>query len=692
MVNPVFAENSMMRNGRFIAVVVVMGLAMLSGPGCQPGTTSSSALAKTAPVKIAAGPALTGDVKTRLAAVKKLTMEKDPATAGTLVTSLKDEEPLVRRFAIYGLERIGNPVAAGNIMPLVQDQDEWVRRTAVIALGKLKSKEAVPVLLAAIKNPKLGVRTEAFAALGRIGDPASQRAILATVKELDLWHNTECGYLPNILHVFEEPFFTDPAAQAFLRSLLADSAKPHPEFEKLGATEGEQQTTQLCLTDADILADKYADPAGEKWLLASLKDGNSDYVADHAVRALARIKSKQAVPLLVKFMEMAWDKKAESYNHNHRACLVALGEIGDPAAVPALEKFLTHPDYRLRTCAAAALEKIDGRKRTVAPDGPAATPPLPNIPTPGGKLPPQFIVLAVDDCGDLEGVETLVDICETLQANGSKAVFTMFLAPHIGDWKNTDMEKKQLLFQRLFDLGCEVANHTLSHNPGGHNLAELPVEQQVEEVEGCTAWDREHIQGFTRPFTFKFGGGGAGLLQSKSVMEILGRQNFLYWGTRGNHPNDMRWPVAGKGAMIIDTGCLDAGAPPVHATITDPIVSDYAGRFAYDVPQGVAVWQANFDYHYRLPHRPILALNGFHDWGLRYTGDLAAKGSHHNEGQILKAFLLDVLVKNKDKYPNTYCVTYRQVVEYVNTNGDLAQTLAIGNGQDSRNPVKPSVP
>jgi hypothetical protein len=67
------------------------------------------------------------------------------------------------------------------------------------------------------------------------------------------------------------------------------------------------------------------------------------------------------------------------------------------------------------------------------------------------------------------------------------------------------------------------------------------------------------------------------------------------------------------------------------------------------------------------------------------------KGAHRNECKILAQFLQDVLVRDKDKYPDTYCVTFRQIVEYVNTNGDLAQTLAIGNGQDSRNPVKPSV-
>ena len=52
---------------------------------------------------------------------------------------------------------------------------------------------------------------------------------------------------------------------------------------------------------------------------------------------------------------------------------------------------------------------------------------------------------------------------------------------------------------------------------------------------------------------------------------------------------------------------------------------------------------------------------------------------------------MDVLVKNKDKYPNTHCVTFRQVVEYVASKGDLEHTLAAGNCQDNRNPVKPMI-
>ena len=46
-----------------------------------------------------------------------------------------------------------------------------------------------------------------------------------------------------------------------------------------------------------------------------------------------------------------------------------------------------------------------------------------------------------------------------------------------------------------------------------------------------------------------------------------------------------------------------------------------------------------------------------------------------------------MLVENRDKYPDVYCVTFRQLIEYVHSDGDLKQTLAIG--PESVNPIIP---
>jgi peptidoglycan/xylan/chitin deacetylase (PgdA/CDA1 family) len=304
-----------------------------------------------------------------------------------------------------------------------------------------------------------------------------------------------------------------------------------------------------------------------------------------------------------------------------------------------------------------------------------------------------FICLGVDDCVNIEGLESMLDIVETLDAAGSKAVFTMWVAPLAGDEETRDLVKQKLLQQRLFDQGCEIAHHTLNHNPGGRNWASLPREVQVREIEGCTEWYRRNIDGFTRPFTHKGGGGGRGApIDREFTRALRARQNFLYRGRRGGHPDTQGWPTRAEGYWSVPTGALDGNAPPVHEKITRAIHSDYPGQFDYELDQGVAMMVANFDHHWRLPHRPIFAVNAYHDWGFKTRDDSTAKYSHRNEAAILKEFLLEVLVRQKDRYPDTHCVTFRQVVEYAASEGDLEHTLAAGNCQDSRNPQKPLIP
>jgi HEAT repeat protein len=667
-----------MRNLWRTASVALMVVTLLGSLGCEPGAKKNWA----------GGTAVASDAP-KLASVKQMALDKNPATAPALTAALADADPMVRRFAVYGLERIGNAAAGAAIAPLLADRDVWVRRTAATALGKLGARDQTKALLAALNDGEARVRYDALIALSRIADPATQKPILTAMREKRLRSELVTWEQSLLVEILGQEWFTDPEARQLLLELLNDDQRPHPELAEMDPQRRAQQLKVVPRAAAEVLAMKYADPSGEKHLLEGLA-GGGDYEQQDLSRALARIKSKAAVPLIVKVLDSQW-------MNNRQRAIEALGEIGDPAAVPALEKVLTHQDYRLRRLAAEALRKIDGGQRQFASDGPAAIwPDLPadQLGTPGGKRPPQFIVLGVDDVANVEGVESLVDICETLRARGSRAVFTLWLAPMPSSAANNDLEKRALLYQHLFNLGCEIAHHTMNHNPGGKFWTSLPKEQQIEQIEGCTQWYRDRIQGFTRPLTHKGGGGASGQpIDPEFSQKLLAKQRFIYSGVRGTHPNEQTWPEPSTrrpGTWSIPTGCLDAAAPPVHAEITDPIHSDYPGRFDYPVAEGVAMWKANFEYHYRHPRRPILAVNAFHDWGMRDTVDKFGRPSHRTEGRILKEFLIDVLVTNKDKYPDTYVVTFSQVLEYTINGGDLQRTLAVGNGQDSRNPVKPS--
>jgi HEAT repeat protein len=647
----------------------------------------------------------------RIEATGQMAMDKNPANATAFKVMLKDPDQLVRRHAIFGLERLGDPASAKDIVPLLKDQEPWVRRNAAIALGKLHAREATGPLVAVLTSDDIELRHEAFVALGRIGDPATQKPILKALRDKRLWTELTMWDQVDILSLTSHDFITDPETHEVLKWMLTYKDWDHPEFAALPPEQKDGICVQMAVCAASTLIEKYHDPSGEKFLLEGLANVNDDYMQQGTAQLLGRLKCKAAIPLLVKQLDSEWTL-------NKRTAIIALGEIGenDPAAREALLKALEHPVVALRPLAAAALTKMHVEHKAPDLSDPPAVPPATlaaDLQVPGGKRPPQFICLGVDDCVNMDGLEAMLDICETLKANGSKAVFTMWVAPLMASPESRDLDKQTLLLRRLYDMGCEIANHTLRHNPDGKYWTSVPKEQQIEALEGCAQWFRDHFPGYTRPFAFKGGGGATstGVVDRKFSDELLARQNFVYSTTRGpagrrndpnrlpDHPNTQVWPGAkpnsttpGRPPYIFNQGCFDAAAPPVHARIADPIYSDYGGRFDYEVPAGVAMWKANFEYRYNLPQRPILAVNGFHDWGLKSLGDPTAKGSHRNEGNILKAFLLDVLVQNKDKYPDAYCVTFRQVVEYAATDGDLKHTLAVGNCQDSRNPVKPVVP
>lgn len=622
----------------------------------------------------------------RIAAYAQMAINRDPNDRAAMLKGLSDPLAMVRRHAIYALERIGDASSAAKIIPLLSDSDGWVRRCAAITLGKLRSRQAVGPLSEALKHADVHLRYEAFVALGRIGEASSQKAIIKAMRDKRIW--TELGVWDQraILRVAERKFFTDRDVIGVLKWLLGYKDWEHPEFA--GMTEVRKASMALRISNgaAEVLV-KFGDSSGEKYLIEGLSA--DDYMQQSSAVALGELKSKKAVPGLIKMLSGRWTA-------NRRRAIKALGEIGDASAVPVLEKLLADKDDRIRVLAAESLRKIDGKKRKVDLTSRAAK--IPQIPaeqlgTPGGKRPPQFISLGVDDCVNIEGLEAMLDICQTLHDNGAKAVFTMWVAPLAADPNSRDLEKQKIIYQRLFDMGCEIANHTLKHNPRGIYWTACPYEEQVEAVEGAVKWYRDNINGFTRPFSFKGGGGATGTaIDPNFSRQLLARQRFLYRGRRGRHPDQQKWPKPGAKTYRLETGCLDAAAPPVHAVITDPIHSDYSGRFDFEIPEGLAMWKANFEYHYKHPRRPILAVNAFHDWGFKTPDDSISKGSHRNQAAILKAFLMDVLVKNKDKYPDVYCVTFRQVVEYVVSKGDLKHTLAVGNCQDSRNPVKPKAP
>src|SRR2546421_11894641 len=166
-------------------------------------------------------------------------------------------------------------------IPKLEDRDPKVRVQAVQQLRKLKAKQAAPQIALLLKDPLL--KEEAALALEDLGGPEQVDALLDAV-------DTTVGA------------GSDPAARAANRTNFRIA-------EALGN-----------------IGDPRAGPA-----LLRLARSSDDNVRVAAVEALGNVKAKDAVPELSHIVD---DPTAPPLLI--KCAVVALGEIGDPSAIPAL--------------------------------------------------------------------------------------------------------------------------------------------------------------------------------------------------------------------------------------------------------------------------------------------------------------------------------------------------------------------
>ena len=95
----------------------------------------------------------------------------DPSAFETLITALKDKNPLIRDHATGFFIEIGEP-AVKPLAELLKDENKDVRGQAVCALGEIGGTRATKLLVGILKDEDDWVRWEAVDALIKVGKPA----------------------------------------------------------------------------------------------------------------------------------------------------------------------------------------------------------------------------------------------------------------------------------------------------------------------------------------------------------------------------------------------------------------------------------------------------------------------------------------------------------------------------------------
>jgi HEAT repeat protein len=217
-----------------------------------------------------------------------------------LTSLLKSPEEEVRLDTVIRLSALRTPGAAGALASAASDQSERVRAAAIVGIGNCGDTAFAPIVIARLLEDKsIPVRKSAAYALGKLRYDQSVAALTSALHDKDL--------------------------------------------EVRGA--------------AAVSLGEYEGPAAITALIAALSE-KSEFVQERAARALGRYgpASASAVSTLMKLLT------GDAVHGVKLHAAIALGQIGDRSAVPALEKAARDKDPYVSRAALEALKTIaEGR-------------------------------------------------------------------------------------------------------------------------------------------------------------------------------------------------------------------------------------------------------------------------------------------------------------------------------------------
>ncbi len=253
----------------------------------------------------------------RNGAVQVLRRLRVPESLPDLVTALSDGSPFVRMAAVNALGQFRGRLAVEGLMLALDDENEEVAEAAVTALSGMGSDIGI-MLMPKLADPEPRVRCNVVKILQRVGGPAA---------------------VPSLIQFLGDP---DEAVRTYAVTSLMEMKDPRsvkPLVERLKVEEDIQWLIAYAL---QMMADECADE-----LLSAV--GNDQFCYTRNIILLRMGEKAQEVLL----------QRAQTGSGTSRLTAIALlGQLGDPAVAPVLEKLLSDPDVGL--LAGGALSHLKG--------------------------------------------------------------------------------------------------------------------------------------------------------------------------------------------------------------------------------------------------------------------------------------------------------------------------------------------
>jgi HEAT repeat protein len=254
------------------------------------------------------------DAQVRERAATALWRIRDIRAVEPLIKALQDSRPDVRAAAAGALGGIQDRRAVDPLIKALQDSTEEVRLRASIALGQIRDVRGVVPLIAVLKDGQADVRAAVATALGKCGDVQAVDPLIALLQDQDA--NVR-GAAASALGQIGNLRAVEPLLEAFRK----EAAPKKPE-----ALQTDGLPAPGFLIGGPAIAE-----ARRKLHVPEPVATNPSFAKDEAeirVQESSMVRSREAT---------------------------ALGQIGDPRAIPTLVEALKNPEDDVRVDAATAL-------------------------------------------------------------------------------------------------------------------------------------------------------------------------------------------------------------------------------------------------------------------------------------------------------------------------------------------------
>ena len=289
----------------------------------------------------------------RAAAMGKLVFANKKTLLPVLLNGLDDPEGLVRRHALFALERLKASSAADRIARiLLSDRDEVVRFNAALALAAVATPKHAKAFVRALDDANVNVMHTALTALARLTPREISGHVLRLAADTKRWNGIAQTLKDVILRLMKDDL-GKKEVRALLRKIVADGLR--------AARKAGKASYSMDVMEAACLLAETGDAIGLPVLVAAMRSGG-EYSRERGARMVARLKAASAVPAVID------GALANGFFPIKIKAVTALGDIGDVAALPTLASFFNDrvDDFESERSAPFAKDDLDLRLRALA--------------------------------------------------------------------------------------------------------------------------------------------------------------------------------------------------------------------------------------------------------------------------------------------------------------------------------------